>query len=56
MTLKAFLERKDVFALLRTDFRKSLIYQLASLFIWFDLIGRSQSVIDGNRQMIYLIK
>ncbi len=40
MTLKAFLDEKQVFALPGTDFSKSLIYQLALLAIVFvDLIG-----------------
>ncbi len=47
-TLKAFLEGKDVFALLSAGFSKSLIYQLTP-------IGQNQSTIDGDRQMVYLI-
>ncbi len=39
---------KDVFALLPTGFGMILIYQLA-------LAGSSQSVIDGERQMVYPI-
>ncbi len=55
-TLKASLDGQDVFALFPAGFSNSLIYQAALLVIWFaDLIDQSQSVIDGDTQIIYPI-
>ncbi len=55
-SLKAFLDDKDVFDLLPSDFGQHLIYQLTAMVVWFvDLIVLSNSAIDSDRQMVYPI-
>ncbi len=54
--LKAFFGGKNVFALLLTHFGKGLVYQVAPLVTGFVYpIGRSQSMMDDGRQMVYPI-
>ncbi len=56
MSLKAFLDDRDVFDLLPSDFGQHLIYQLTAMVVWFvDLIVSSNSVMDSDRQMVYPI-
>ncbi len=46
----------SLFSRVQTGFCKSLIYPVSLLVIWFvDLIGQSQSTIDGDGLKVYPI-